>query len=1391
MEPSNESSLEPAAGAAVACQAGLSAEGRSLRAMGFGPGDLASLLLDAARGRGRRRWQGNGRLHVSAQAPPAGSAAEAVFAAAIRQTLGEHPGVNWARWNAATRRVVIDGPAVQGETESGTAGETAALLERLAELEHRLDGVAATPTPDHPADLEPILRSIAEIVAELAGTGLGLALQNRPGSRQLGIDLAAALRVLETLPPLRASLDRRLGSGTAELLLRLADSLDYALLRGLAGPLVGLLEEGLRLRARLQHRRRWQQVEAAWNARPQDHPERVSDPGPRPSPLPDGPIERYGEKATLLSLAAFGWGVATLRRVEGPAAAILAGLPRPAQLGRSAFCLEIGRRLEAMGALLLDPAALERLDRIDTVVLEPGLLESIWGDGLLAAIRQAGLRAVVASGEALTEATAVRADAVIPAGAAAIHDLQLQGRAVLLLGGDAAALAAADLAIGLHEEGQPPPWQAHVIAPAGLEVAWLVLPACAAARRCAEQGVQASLLDAVVGLALALDGLGTLTSAGINQATNLLTLVAVGNGLRLARHLEGRAPLPAAATTAWHALPAEEALRRLASRPEGLDAQQLGRRRPDAGRDGGSRSPGLGSLVLAELDNPLTPVLATGAALSGIVGAPADAGLILGVLGLNALVGAGQRLQVERRLELLQDRHAADVWVRRGGALERISEVQLVEGDVVVLEAGEVVPADCRLIQACGLQVDEAVLTGESFPVDKDPAPCLEAALADRRSMLYQGTTVVAGGASAVVVAVGLATEARRSLAAAREASVSGGVEARLAGLTDSTTPVAALGGVALLLAALARGQDPRSALSEGVALTVAAVPEGLPVLANLAQGAAADRLAHHGVLVRNPRALEALGRVNVLCLDKTGTLTSGRIQLVQVWADGVELWADGLEDEPARLPDAARAVLRLALWATPAPEADRPLAHPTDRALLEGAALAGLDHQDWQELQTLPFEPARGYHASLGRAAAGGGDAPLQLCVKGSPDVVLAACGNPPVEAAAAALALAERGMRVLAVAWRELPAEATLADDLVADLHFAGLVVFSDPIRPTARAAVDELRRAGIAVKIITGDHPASAGAIARALDLPDGGAVLTGPEIDRLGDGDLGRAALEASVFARVTSLQKLRLVRALQQAGAMVAMGGDGANDAPAIRLAQVGIALGERATDAARQAADLVVTDGSIETIGRAVLEGRALWRSVRDAVGLLVGGNLGEIGFTVLTALAEGRSVLNTRQLLLANLLTDVAPALTIATRPPRDGAERHLAEDGPEASLGDTLDRDILRRGAVTALTAALSRGLARSRGSAAADTVGLVTLIGSQLTQMAASGQGDLRTAAAALGSYAGLAGLLQTAPLAAAFGCTPLTAADLAQATAVGLLGAAVAAAHAGKDQPRRSA
>ena len=1308
--------------------------------------ELATLLLNAGHPPRRRHWSGNGRLHAACAAPTAGSEQERQFSAALQQHFSGQPGVNWVRWNAGTRRVVIDGPAVEAEA--------AALLERLAALEAQLEGAAAAEERDHPADLEPVLRSLVEMLAELAGAGLGHALQGRPESRRLGIDLAAALRVLETLPSLRESLDRRVGSGTAELLLRLAGSLDYALLRGVAGPMVGVLEEGLRLRSRLQRRRRWQQLEALWNARPEDHPQQGADPGPRPRPLPDGPIERYAEKASLLALAAFGWGVVSLRRLEGPAAALLGGLPRPALLGRQAFCLELGRRLEGLGALLLDPAALERLDRIDTVLVDRTLMETEWAAGLEVAIRQAGLRLERGHGD----------------GPGQVRTLQQQGHGVMVLAvGPQAMLAAADLGVGLHGGVQAPPWQADLLLPAAPEVFWLLLPACAAARRCASRGVQASLLDAVVGLALALDGLSTVTAAGINQATNLLSLVAMAQGLQLARGLPSEAPVPASDGVPWHALEPDAVLRALGSSREGLAATA---ERP--GPPPRQARPGLATLLLDELDTPLTPVLGTGAVLSGLVGAPADAGLILAVLGLNALLGAGQRYGVERRLAQLQQRQAARVWVRRGGISQRISDDALRRGDLVLLEAGEVVPADCRLLEAAGVQVDEAVLTGESFPVFKDPAPSEAAMTAERRSMLYQGTTLVAGQAMAVAVAVGEATEARRGLALARAALAAlaaGGLEARLASLTEATTPVAMLGGGALLLAALLRGQDPRGALAQAVALTVAAVPEGLPLLASLAQGAAAERLAQRGVLVRNPRVLETLGRASVLCLDKTGTLTSGQIRLQGVWVDGA------LHD-PGQLPPTGRRVLGLALRATPRSEPGRPLAHPTDRALRDGAAAAGVNDGDWHGQHTLPFEPLRALHACTGSDATG-----VRLCVKGAPDVVLAASCQARPDVLAAASQLAAQGLRVLAVAERPWADGAALEPDALVDLRFAGLVVLADPIRPTAREAVAQLRACGIALKLITGDHPQTARATADRLGMAGDGTVLTGPEIERLPDEALAAAALQAAVFARVTSLQKLRLVKVLQQAGETVAMGGDGANDAAAIRLAHVGIALGERATEAARRAADLVVTDGSIEAIGRVVLEGRGLWRSTRDAAALLVGGNLGEIGFTVITALLDGQSPLNTRQLLLTNLLTDVAPALTIAARPPQHHDASLLERQRPDAGVGAALERDIRRRGAVTALTAWVARGLARQRGSTAPDTVGLASLVGSQLAQMALADRSDRTTILAALGSYAGLVAVLRQPALAAAFGCGPLQTTDLVQASLTAALGALAAGARAG--------
>ncbi|MCP9860884.1 cation-transporting P-type ATPase [Cyanobium sp. Cruz-8D1] len=1321
---------------------------------------------------------------MQVRAPEPGSEDEQLFAEAARCLFESQEGVNWARYNAQAGRVVIDGPAA--------AGDAREFVRRLQELEDRLGlldqelGVLGGPCAEHPADLEPILRALVELAAELIGGGVGLGLRGSGLSERLGIDLAALLRSVQSVPGLREGIERVVGSGVAELVLSVADGVDHALLRGLAGPLVALLEHALQLRARLRQRRLWEGIEAQLSAEPGDHPERRAQIGERPSPLREGAIEIYAEKAGMLALGAFGFGLASSGDLEGSAGAVLAALPRPALLGRSAFTLELSHRLAECGALLLDPDALERLDRIDCLVIEGTLLDPVWGQALLTAAREAGLmRVVVAEAEERLPGDTERRYPPGEAATAAVRALQAEGRGVMVFAGPhLPALAAADLAVGFRQEQGPPPWGAHVIAGPDLAAAWLLLPACRKARRCATQSVQASLIEVVVGLALCLDGVDRRSTLSVNQATHLLAVMAVANGVRLARSIEARPPEPGADTTPWHAMEVEAVLERLGVDRRGRNGEgEQPDGPPEPGRPGPPGSDLL-RLVLEELDSPLVPVLTTGAALSALLASPVDAGLILAVLAGNALMGAFQRQRVERAVAALQCRHAAPVWVRRDGELTRIDAAVLRMGDVIGLEAGEVVPADCRILTATGLQVDEAVLTGESFPVAKGPEATAAPALAERRSMLYAGTTVVAGEVEAVVIAVGDATEARRGLAAVRDAAFAGGVEGRLDSLTEITTPLATMSGLAVLLSALARGQDPRAALGEGVALAVAAVPEGLPVLASLAQFAAAERLSNERVLVRNPRAIESLGRVNVICLDKTGTLTSGHIRLVEV-SDGT------CSMPPDHLDAAGRLVLRLALWATPVPEPGKQLAHPTDRGLLEGAEKAGLIRAECPAEASLPFEPSRGYHATLCRQ-----DGRRRLCVKGSPETVLTACVQErtaigPVLMDAAALErlmgvardLAERGLRVLAVASRCLD-EAVgpdllpcpeLADGDVRDLQFVGFVALEDPIRETARQALADLRRAGVSAKIITGDHPATAHAIARELDLPTDGSVLTGPMLADLNDAERREAVLSASVFARITSMQKMEIVRTLRQAGKVVAMTGDGANDAAAIRLAHVGIALGSRATEAARSAADIVVTDGRIETIVRAVLEGRALWRSVRDAVGLLVGGNLGEIGFTLLTGLVEGRPALNTRQLLLLNLLTDVAPALAIALRPPADLKPEDLLEEGPEASLGKALDQDILRTASITAVSAGIARSVAGIAGDRqAANTVGLLALVGTQLGQAMATRRTDGLNLLTGIGSFGVLLATVQTPLLSQAFGCRPLGPLGLLQAgtaTAVG--------------------
>jgi cation-transporting ATPase I len=998
----------------------------------------------------------------------------------------------------------------------------------------------------------------------------------------------------------------------------------------------------------------------------------------------------------------------------------------------------------------------------------------------IAAVRRAKLL-LVCAGSLDERQRWFEPDRTVPAGEQlldSIRTLQRDGHGVCLIAEEPTlALGAADLGVGLFQQHEVP-WGAAVICSGGFADAEAVIEAVHCAKQASQQSVYLAMVEAVSGLILSVGGIRERTVRRVMMASNAASLLAMVNGVRLARDVQLDRARPTADVTPWHALEVEQVLERLDSSLDGLAPERAAERRRPAAVEP-SPLARFAEMMVEEFASPFAPVLVAGAGLSALTGGVVDALLIAGVVGFNAALGAVQRYRTDQAISALDASDRLRARVRRGGRELSLDVGDLVPGDVLVLEAGDAVLADARILEAHGLELDESSLTGESLPVSKRATASFAAAVADRTSMVFEGTSIAAGRCLAVVTAVGDETEARRGRARSRQTGKTG-VEARLESLTNFTGPIAAASGVALMTSGLSLGRPASEVISSGVSLAVAAVPEGLPLLATIAQLGAARRLSERGALVRNPRAVEALGRIDVLCADKTGTLTEGQIRL--------RLISDGTREAPLdTLDDELLEVLRAAMRASPRAATDR-LPHATDRALLDGAHQRGLhrhaDAETFEWISELPFEPARGYHAVHGRMR--DSDGREYLSIKGAPERVLPLClldDARRAELIAASEALASRGLRVLAVAERVLDPREWIADRHVVDLGFRGFVAFADPVRETAKRAIDALHKAGVDVVMITGDHPHTARAIAAELglirELDD--EVLTGAELDRLDDAALEQRVERIVVFARVTPAQKVRIVAALQRRGRVVGMTGDGANDAPAIRLADVGVALGERATPAARRAADVVVTDERIETIVDAVLEGRALWRSVRDAVALLVGGNLGEIAFTVFGGVTDGRSPLNARQLLLVNLLTDTAPALAIALRRPPKTAPEQLSSEGPEASLGEALNRDIAWRATVTAGATTAAWLLARATGSRSrADTVALLTLVGSQLGQSLAIGGRDPTVLAAGLGSAGLLLALVEIPGVSQFFGSRPLGPIALGQALVVSAAATGVAVA-----------
>ncbi|MEU6370576.1 HAD-IC family P-type ATPase [Streptomyces sp. NPDC046931] len=1033
-------------------------------------------------------------------------------------------------------------------------------------------------------------------------------------------------------------------------------------------------------------------------------------------------------------------------------------------------------RLERDGArLVLGLAHGRRLRAL--VSLVPQMHDS--AGAFVPAAHAAGLT-VVATGGYTRDPVVREADAVRSPGEKvldAVRDLQRDGSGVLLVSADPSALRAADVGVGVAGPGSCPPWGAHVRVDGDPAAAVVLVRACRGARDSAQRGVRLAQASAAVGATASVAGQSRRAAAhsttAFNAAAALGTAVGVWSAVRLLRR---PLPLTAESRHPWHAMDPATVLARTGSRDEGLTAEEVRRRGTAPDEESGAVS--LGRAYLTEMANPLTPVLGAGAAMSASVGAVLDAVVIVAVTALSGLFGGFQRHRTDRAVARLRRESAVMAKVLRSGTDATVPAQNLAVGDVVHLNAGDVVPADARLLEAHHLETDESALTGESLPVAKDVAPVLASDLADRTSMVYEGTTVAAGRCRAVVVATGKATEASRAAAIGRGAAPAVGVERRLARITRGTLPVALGSAAAVMAAGTLRGRPARDTVGAGVGLAVASVPEGLPFLVSAAQLAAARRLSARGALVRDPRTIEAAGRTDVLCFDKTGTLTHGRISLVAVAADGDSRPLDALGEEQ-------RSVLAAALRATPRPHGPNGLEHATDGAVTSGAEEAGVQRTTgapgWQRLSGLPFEPSRGFHATLCRS-----EGRRILSVKGAPEEVVGRCatrGGRPLEAEgraeilAAGERLAAEGHRVLAVAELRDAPEGELTDEAVRDLDFAGFLAFADRVRKTAAAAVRQLADAGVHIVMITGDHPGTAGSTAAELGVLDGRRVVTGAELDELDDPALDALLPDVGVVARGTPVHKVRVVQAFQRLGRTVAMTGDGANDAPAIRLADIGIAFGTRATPAARAAADLVVTDDRLETVLATLVEGRAMWASVRQALAILVGGNLGEIAFTVLGAAATGISPLTARQLLLVNLFTDLAPAMAVALRPPPPEAAERMLHEGPEVSLGSALTEETVYRAVATTLGATAGWLAARFTGRGTrARTVALIALVCSQLGQTLLAGGRSRSIVVSSVGSLVALAAVVQTPGLSQFFGCTPLGPA----AWAIALSAAAAATA-----------
>ena len=725
----------------------------------------------------------------------------------------------------------------------------------------------------------------------------------------------------------------------------------------------------------------------------------------------------------------------------------------------------------------------------------------------------------------------------------------------------------------------------------------------------------------------------------------------------------------------WHSRPLEQVMKELDSRPSGLtereSAQRLERLGPNQLEP--PRKPSVLARVLGQLKDPMILVLLGAAALSLAASGGEDwldGAIILIIVLVNGVISITQEDHAQQALEELRRMSSPQAHVLREGRAKKISAAALVPGDVILLEAGDMVPADARVMECSRLPADESAMTGESVPVEKGAHDRLpeEAPLGDRTNMVLSGTMITAGRGTALVVATGMDTQMGRIANLLLEDKEGDTPLQRKMGEISKSLSFLCLSVCAVMFGVgLIQGKNMLDMFLTAVSLAVAAIPEGLPAIVTIVLALGVQRMAARGAIVKKLPAVETLGCASVICSDKTGTLTQNRMTVQELWTPA------GGHRRDALLAGCLCSDARLE-WKAGAPTA---VGDPTEGALVVAAAREGVDQekeeQNWPRTADLPFDSGRKLMSTIHARE----DGSWTVFVKGAPDILLERCVAGPrgplsAQDRRAVLeaneAMAQKALRVIAVARRELHILPPGLEPRAVEsgLTFLGLFGLMDPPRPEVKAAVARCHLAGVRPVMITGDHRATAAAVARELDIIRPGEwTVTGGELDFMPQEVLEEDIEKFAVFARVTPEHKMRIVKAWQKRGHVVAMTGDGVNDAPALKTADIGCAMGVAGTDVAKGAAHMILTDDNFSTIVSAIEEGRGIYSNIRKAIHYLLSCNIGEI-FTIFAAtlLDFGQMPLVPVQLLWLNLVTDSLPALALGVEPVEEGVMEEKPRD-------------------------------------------------------------------------------------------------------------------------------